>query len=323
MTIAGMSIHHVMCPTDFSVHAKAAYAEAVRVARWFGAKVTLFHVIPPDIPFGSELIYVPPPPESFRELRLAKLEELVAFRDAVDHADVPVETVLWTGDVAHEIRKATRERGVDLLVMGTHGRTGIGRLVLGSVTEAILRRPPAPVLTVHRPLPPRSRLFRHVLCAVDVSEWSAGTVGFAVALCGDGAEHLTVLSVVEDLPELQARARGHLSLEEVERYRLDLELATIAELQERIPDEARTACRIEEIVRFGLADREILAAAEDEGVDVIVMGSHGKGALERLVFGSTVRGVIRAARCPVLVVPAGHAWRATALSTLTPVAGTP
>ena len=323
MTISGMSIHHVMCPTDFSVHAKAAYAEAVRVARWFGAKVTLFHVIPPDIPFGSELLYVPPPPVSSRGLRLAKLEELVEFRDAIDHAGVPVETVLWMGDVAHEIRQAARDRSVDLLVMGTHGRTGIGRLVLGSVTEAILRRPPVPVLTVHRPLPSRSRLFRHVLCAVDVSEWSAGTVGFAVALSGDGAEHLTVLSVIEDLPELQARARGHFSLEEVERYRLDLERATVAELQERIPDEARTACRIEEIVRFGQAHREILEVAEDEGADLIVMGSPGKGALDRLVFGSTVRGVIRAARCPVLIVPSRHAWRATALSPLTPAACTP
>ena len=316
MKTSGLSIHHILCPTDFSVHARSAYAEAVRVARWFGAKVTLLHVVTPEIPVGGELLYVPPLPTSSRALRKAKLQELDTCKDTVDHAGLDVDTVLREGDVVHEIRRFARESAVDLVVMGTQGRTGLGRVLLGSVTEAILRHAPAPVLTVNRPVPHHEKLFRSVLCAVDVSEWSAGTVEYAIGIAADGATHLTVLSVIEDLPELSARAQGIFAIEEIERFRHGLERDTISELQERIPDEARAGCRIEEHVRFGLAHREILTVAEAESADLIVMGSHGRGAVERLVFGSTVRKVIRAARCPVLVVPAGYTWPTTEIATL-------
>ncbi|HJQ96931.1 MAG TPA: universal stress protein, partial [Candidatus Polarisedimenticolaceae bacterium] len=316
MKTSGLSIHHILCPTDFSVHAKSAYAEAVRVARWFSAKVTLLHVVTPEIPVGGELLYVPPLPTSSRALRKAKLQEMDAGKDALNHAGVEVDTVLREGDVVHEIRRFARESAVDLVVMGTQGRTGLGRVLLGSVTEAILRHAPAPVLTVNRPVPHDEKLYRSVLCAVDVSEWSAGTVEYAIGVSGDGADHLTVLSVIEDLPELRARAQGMFTVEEIKRFRDGLERDTIAEIQERIPDEARSGCRIEEHVRFGQAHREILTVAEAESADLIVMGSHGRGAIERLVFGSTVRKVIRAARCPVLVVPAGYAWPATEIATL-------
>jgi len=316
MKTSGLSIHHILCPTDFSVHAKSAYAEALRVARWFGAKLTLLHVVTPEIPAGGELLYVPPLPGSTRELRKAKLAQLDAFKDSSDHADVTVDTVLREGDVTHEIRRCAREESADLIVMGTRGLSGFGRVMLGSTTEALLRHAPVPVLTVHWPMNPRKRPLGSVLCAADVSEWSVGTVEFAIGLCGDGADHLTVLSVLEDLPELRARAQGMFTIEEVEEFRRGLERHTVAELQARIPDEARAGCRIEEHVRFGQAHREILSVAEEENADLIVMGSHGRGALERIVFGSTVRKVIRAARCPVLVVPAGYTWPTTEIATL-------
>lgn len=316
MKTSGLSIHNVLCPTDFSAHAKSAYAEAVHLARWFGAKVTLLHVVTPEIPVGGELLYVPPLPVSTRALRDAKRRELDTFRGVVDHDGVEVRTEYREGEVVHEIWRAAREHAADVIVMGTHGRTGLGRVLLGSITEAVLRHPPAPVLTVNRPVPHGEALYRNVLCAVDVSEWSAHTVEYAIGICGDGADHLTVLSVIEELPELRARAEGMFTIEEVERYRHRLERDTISELQERIPDEARAACRIEEHVRFGQAQREILTVAEAETADLIVMGTHGRGALERLVFGSTLQGVVRAARCPVLIVPAGHAWPATELAKL-------
>jgi nucleotide-binding universal stress UspA family protein len=316
MKTSGMNIHHVLCPTDFSVHAKSAFAEAVRVARWFGAKVTLLHVATPEIPVGGELLYVPPLPSSSRALRKAKLQELETLKESVDTGGVEVDTVLREGDVVHEIKRFTRESAADLLVMGTQGRSGLGRVLLGSITEAVLRHPPVPVLTVHRLAPAGNKLYESVLCAVDVSEWSAGTVEYAIGISGDGADHLTVLSVIEDLPELRARAQGMFTIEEIERFRRGLERDTISELQERIPDEARAGCRIEEHVRFGQAHQEILTVAEAESADLIVIGSHGRGAIERLVFGSTVRKVVRAARCPVLVVPAGYAWPATEIARL-------
>jgi len=310
---ASISIHNVMCPTDFSDCAASAFAESVRLARWFGARITVLHVIPPAIPTSVDMGYLPVPSGIGAAVRQEKLEELERFVAAKEHHGVPVRTVCREGDTPREIRAAVCETGADLIVMGTHGRSGLGRLVLGSVTEAMLTDAPVPVLTVHRDAAGGPGLFRRVLCAADASEWSAGTIAFAIEIAAEGAEHLTVLNVIEDLPDTRAWAQGRYAMREVEAFRGDLELAAVAELQKLIPDEARVSCRLEEHVAFGRPEREILRVAQDEGADLIVMGTHGRGALDRVLFGSTVRRVVRAAACAVAVFPAGHRWPATGL----------
>ena len=309
-TIArNISIHQILCPTDFSEPAARAFEEAVRVARWFGAKVTVLHVIPPFVPMGGEMVY----PTPLMEIRDARIAELKSFIEGVDHRDVPIELDCREGDPAREIREAARDIRAGLVVMGTHGRTGLGKLVLGSVTEALLRHSTVPVLTVRPDAHRRKGPFRRILCAADRSEWSTGTVGFAVAMAGEGADRLTVLHVIEDVPELLARVDGRVGLRDVEAYRRNLEREAVAELQRLIPDEARVSCRIEEHVTFGEAHREIARIAAAENADLIVVGTHGRRALDRMLFGSTVAKVVRTGRCPVLVVPAGHAWPATSL----------
>jgi len=313
MVNTSISVHNVMCPTDFSDCAASAFAESIRVARWFGAKITVLHVIPPGLPASVEMGCLPAPVGIGEAFRRDKLEEVGRFVAAHDHHGVSVETLCREGDAPRAIRAAVRETGADLIVMGTHGRSGLGRLVLGSVTEAMLTNAPIPVLTVHRDAAGRQGLFRRVLCAVDTSEWSAGTIGFAIELAAEDGEHLTVLHVIDDLPETRAWAQGHYAVREVESFRDDLERAAVAELQRLIPDEARVSCRLEEHVAFGRPDREILRVASEEDADLVVMGTHGRGALDRALFGSTVRRVVRAATCPVLVFPAGHLWPATSL----------
>ena len=311
-TIArNISIHHVLCPTDFSEPAARAFEEAVRVARWFGAKVTVLHVIPPFVAVNGEMVY----PTPMGEVREGRIAELKSFIEATDHRDVPIELSCGEGDPAREIRETAREIGAGLIVMGTHGRSGLGKLVLGSVTDAVLRHTTVPVLAVRPDARRRKGPFRRILCAADVSEWSAGTVGFALAMAGEGADRLTVLHVIEDVPEMVARAQGMIGLPDVERYRRNVEREAVVSLQRLIPDEARVSCRIEEHVTFGEAHREIARIAAAENADLIVIGTHGRGALDRLFFGSTMQRVVRAGRCPVLVVPAGHAWPTTSLAT--------
>jgi len=297
MTDANLSIHSILCPTDFSEFAASAFAESVRLARWFGAKVTVVHVMPFAVPIAGDMGYVPLPAETGHVARRAKLEELQRFVDATEHTAVPIGLVCRQGDPCDEIRAAAQETGADLVVMGTHGRSGFNRLVLGSVTEALLNRPPAPVLTVNRELPRRKGLFRTVLCATDVSEWSAGTIAVALAIADEGAKRLMVLNVIEHRVESSGGA---------------VEQAALAALHELIPDDARGSYRIDERVTFGESDREILAVAAEEAADLIVLGTRGSGALGHL-FGSTVRRVVRDATCPVMVVPAGHVWPATGL----------
>jgi nucleotide-binding universal stress UspA family protein len=297
MADSNLSIHNIICPTDFSEFAASALAESVRLARWFGAKVTVLHVMPFAIPVAGDMGYVPLPAGTSNVARQATLAELQRFVDATAHTGVPIELACREGDACDEIRTAAQETGADLVVMGTHGRSGFNKLVLGSVTEALLNRPPAPVLTVNRALPRRKGLFRTVLCATDVSEWSAGTIAVALAIADEGARRLMVLNVVEHFVECSGGA---------------LERAAIDALHELIPDEARGSYRIDERVTFGETDREILRVAGEEAADLVVLGTRGGGAFGHL-FGSTVRRVVRDATCPVMVVPAGHVWPATGL----------
>jgi nucleotide-binding universal stress UspA family protein len=306
----GISIHNVLCPTDFSEFSERALVESIRVARWFGAKVTVLHVIPSAVPTALDMGYLPVAVELTEAARRAHLESLGRFVGEIGHEGVPVDVICREGDACAEIRNVAREITADLIVMGSHGRSGFKRIALGSVTESLLVRPPAPVLVVRGDAPGGRGLFRRVLCAADLSERSADTIGFAVALAGEGAEHLTVLSVVEDLESVQARLPCPPA---GPPFRVDVERATIAELQRRIPDEARVGSRIEELVTFGPADLEILRIASEERDDLIVLGTHGHGAVDRVLFGSTVRRVVRGAECPVVVVPAGHAWPVKAL----------
>jgi len=294
-----LSIHKILCPTDFSDSATGAFAESVRLARWFGARVTVLHVMPFAVPAEGDVGYVPIPITSDEAVRKAKLSEIQRFVDATEHTGVPIETMCWEGLPTQQIRSAVRATGADLVVMGTHGRSGFKRLALGSVTETVLRDPPAPVLTVHRDVARRRGLFRRMICATDVSERTARTIAVAMALADEGAKSLTVLNVIEEGRE---SSRG------------DLERAALAALEKLIPDEARSSYRIEEHVAFGQANREILRVAAEEEADLIVMGAHRHGALGDL-FGSTVRSVVRDAACPVLLVPTGHAWPMTGVVT--------
>jgi len=241
--------------------------------------------------------YLPIPAAMSDDTRAANLGEIRRFVDATEHTGVPVDLVCTYGDACREIREEGRRIGADLIVMGTHGRSGFKRLVLGSVTEALLHHAPAPVVTVHRSIPRRKGLFRTMLCATDLSEASAGTLAAALSLADEGAKRLTVLHVID---------AG------VDSPHAELERAALAAMQTLIPDEARTSYRIEEHVAFGDADREILRVAADEGSDVIVLGTGGRGGVDAL-FGSTVRRIVRDAICPVIVVPAGHLWPATGL----------
>jgi nucleotide-binding universal stress UspA family protein len=297
MADSNLSIHNITCPTDFSELAGSAFAESVRLARWFGAKVTVVHVMPFAVSIAGDMGYVPLPVGTGDNARQATLEQLQRFVDATEHAGVPIGMLCREGDPCHEIRSMALETGAGLVVMGTHGRSGFKRLVLGSVTEALLNRPPAPVLTVNRNLPHRKGLFRTVLCATDVSEWSAVTIAVALAIADEGAKRLMVLNVIE---HGVGSSRGA------------LERAALAAVHELIPDDARGSCPIDERATFGESDREILGVAAEEAADLVVLGTRGGGVLGHL-FGSTVRRVVRDATCPVMVVPAGYVWPATGL----------
>ena len=139
-------IRKILFPTDFSEHSKAAFDVACALARDYGAEMLIVHCRRPPAIFAPDGIAVATPAEEPYDLRA----QLVLVRPA--DARLNVDHHLLEGDPTDEILKAAKDKAVDLIVMGTHGSTGLSRLLMGSVAENVLRRAPCPVLTVRNPV---------------------------------------------------------------------------------------------------------------------------------------------------------------------------
>src|SRR5262245_767713 len=143
-----LPIHTILHPTDFSAPSGHALGFACALARDYGARLVVLHVTPLQPVFAGEGM-PPPDPE---EIRAAGDEQLRKLRLPAD--DVRAERRLESGAAAAEILRVAREINADLIVMGTHGRTGLGRLLMGSVAEQVVRKAPCPVLTATVPAAP-------------------------------------------------------------------------------------------------------------------------------------------------------------------------
>jgi nucleotide-binding universal stress UspA family protein len=139
-----LAIRRILHPTDFSERSEPAFRLACALARDYRASVLVLHVATPFVAYGEGMVSVPPPDflEGLRD-RLQKIRP--------GDPRVLVEHKLIEGDPATEILRTAREAICDLVVMGTHGYTGLSRLLMGSVAEQVLRKASCPVLTVKTP----------------------------------------------------------------------------------------------------------------------------------------------------------------------------
>jgi nucleotide-binding universal stress UspA family protein len=296
------AIERILCPVDFSDFSRHALDSAVAIARLQHAAVTALYVIPPVqtvYPAIGVAGYVPYvyTADDFKEFQKA-LERFVGA------ADYPVTAVSVEALVVDEIVKRAADMPADLIVMGTHGRSGFDRLVLGSVAERVLVKATCPVLTIPRRssgvAPATDRLlFQNILCPIDFSPSSRAALTYAEGLVRDGAQ-LHVLHVVEQLPAWQL-------VPAVATGAPDDPLVVMRRARERVHSvvsaELRRTGRVDDLISEGDAGDGILKAAADRGVDVIVMGAHA-GRAGLLGFGSTTHDVLRGAACPVLSVRA-------------------
>ena len=291
-------ITQILCPVDLSEISQHALDHAAAVARWYGARLTVLYVF-------ANLPTLDLPPlvleEQDRERLMTALRAMAARMPVTLRIDFRIEEANFVHD---EIQQQIEATHADLLVLGTHGRSGFQKLFLGSVTEKVIRQascpalvvpPRAPDVPVHAPVQ-----FRRILCPVDFSKSSLEGVAYALALAEEADAHLTLLHVIETPPELRESAMAPDF--DVARLHAAAQAESRRRLHDLVPAEARAYCAIEIAVAEGRAYRQVLRQAAEEKADLIVMGVHGRGAIDRLVFGSNTHHVIRAATCPVLIV---------------------
>jgi nucleotide-binding universal stress UspA family protein len=143
-----MRLQTILHPTDFSAHSECAFRLACSLARDYGARLIVLHVAQLPVMAQDGMVLLPPQPEAYREAVAEQLRQLRA-----PNSGVRIAHRLEEGDTSTEILRVAQETSCDLLVLGTHGRTGLSRLLMGSVAEKVLRRAPCPVLTAKVPLP--------------------------------------------------------------------------------------------------------------------------------------------------------------------------
>lgn len=291
-------ITNVLCPIDFSDISQHALDHAAAIAHWYEAKLTLLYVF-------VSLPTMDLPPLVLEDTDRARLEGDMRKMAARVPSGVAVDFRVEQAEYVHnEVLRQVADTGADFLVVGTHGRSGFQRLFLGSVTEKVIRKATCPALVV----PPRASdvppdapvRFQRILCPIDFSESSLSALAYALNLAEEADAHLTLLHVVEMPPELR---ENPLTPDfDIDRIHADAEADARRRLRDLIPDQARTYCTVETDVVEGRAYRRVLQRAGEEEADLIVMGVHGRGAIDLLAFGSTTHHVIRAATCPVLIV---------------------
>lgn len=299
-----LTLRSVLCPTDFSDVSTKAETYATALARHYGAALHLLHVDPPMpvlAPYGE----IPVDPRLFEDQREAALASLAESATRARAAGITVETTLCGGHPPREILDVAKQTAPDLMVVGTHGHGGVEHLLLGSVTEKVMRKAPCPVLVVPPGAHPESGVeFSRILCPIDGSPASADALSYALSLARETDGQVTLLYVVEPVP-----AAGEFGALDVAEYRRLGEGHARQVLGDAVPAEVREWCRIDERVAIGKPSERILDAATVARADVIVMGVRGRGAIDLFAFGSTTNDVIRRATCPVLAV---HPTTATA-----------
>ena len=295
---------HILCPVDFSECSRHALDEAIALAHLFDGRITALHVFPIAIaadPFGGLPDFQP-----FRltdRHRAHILRQLSTFTASEGAEPKRISVALREGvDIHAEILEAADRTKPDVIVMGTHGRSGLQHVMLGSVAEKVLHQASCPVLTV----PPRAPdavpagpvSFARILCGIDFSECSLSALRYAIALASQAGAHLDVVSVVQLIPMYETT--GALPL-----YYPGLLDDLKADIQKRLDAEITTVAgdmKVERFVTAGSPHREIIRVAAERNAELIVLGAFSHGALDHMFFGSTTNHVVRRAGCPVLTV---------------------
>jgi nucleotide-binding universal stress UspA family protein len=271
----------ILCPIDLSSCSALALRYAAHLARWSGAEMVGIAVSPAE------------PPE--------------AFAQAATGGTVG-RLMVTRGDVVAEILRAARELPADVIVMGTHGWSGLHRLLVGSVTEGVVRQAQCPVLTVSRiarvPAEADGLTFKTIVCGVDRSTSSDRALAYALSLARQGGGRLVVVHALENLAAEGPRFASHFN--QLECWRT-VEPEIRAAYESLIPPEARQSCDIEVRIPFGDASGHLLEIARHTEADLLVVGTGGWQA----PYGRTTQHALRAADCPVLAVPAGTSDRAS------------
>ena len=295
-----VEFNRILCATDLSDFSNQVVYYGIAMARRFGAVLYFCHVI--DLPVttvhGSAYTFPEDYVDSLKEEALQKMEALM------EGYSVEWEPIVMTGPVAKTLSGLVVQKKIELAIAATHGRSGLTRLLLGSVTERLVRSVGCPLL-IAAPSEHKFNMetveqagFKNILVGCDFSPDSASAVNYALNLAQEFESNLHLVHVIEPIAYRDMLLPDPL----LDNMQANLHQNLTEELTKRVPDEAHNWCEIKPVCLTGKVHEALIKHAEANSVDLIILGIRGRGLMESMLLGSTTDRVIRHAVCPVLSV---------------------
>lgn len=283
----GLRFRSILVATDYSPASATAVKLAARLAKEFHARLCVLHAVEPDLYVADMAGPVP-------DLQLVNLqaerENLHNYAEHIpDLRTVKHKQIVFLGSTSDAIQSAGQANGIDLLVVGSHGRHGLAKLALGSVAECAIRRLEYPVLVAgpmcDKTFPP----IRSIVLATDFSGEASRSVQYAGSLAQDYNARLTVMHVLPPTgtPEEQK-----------------VELRTLGKLRDLLPSDCGEWCTLQYQVKTGDIAAAVIGSAQENKANLIILRARRRSTLADHLPRTKISAIIRGAHCPVLVVPA-------------------
>jgi len=297
----------IVFPTDFGETAQSALRVAAAMAGYYKAQLDVVTVVDSTVyayagyPFATLA----------QDLMKSAEEQLEQLKLPEEAKGVTVKRFVLSGSAGHEITDHARRHSADLIVMATHGRGAVARFFLGSIADKVLHSAPCSVLVLRKPeesakehakaAKKKGQPVTKILVPTDFSPTSQLAVNRAIALTEDYDAELVVLHVIDDdLISTHVQAEREMILKQIQQHAL-------SEMKAMLPKDLVDNFHTIGAVKRGNPAKVIPAFAESHECDLIVMGSHGRTGLGRVLLGSVADGVVRNAKCPVFIERAKQA----------------
>ena len=279
-------IDTILVPTDGSDEAAVAVDHGIELATRFNAAVHVLHVV--------DVRKMETAPDS-DDARVRGQELVGAIAEEAQDQELSVTTAVLRGTPSERILQYASKEDLDLITMGTHGRTGVQRYLLGSVAEKVVRLSDIPVLTVRLSTErPQYFPYKNVLVPTDGSRGARGATDWAITVADAYGGTIHALSVTESAA-LGFDVRSSIQLEQMQGAAEDAVTAVVGAAHDAGLDATST-------VSQGTPYKEILAYIDEHDIDIVVMGTHGRGDLDRYLLGSVAEKTVRTSPVPVMTI---------------------
>ncbi len=296
-----VDFQRILCATDLSDFSNLAVIQAIGMAKEFGSMLYICHVI--DLPLvtmhGAAFIYQE---DQIQEMKTAALDQI---KELVAGSALNWKPVVETGPVSSTLCRLAVEKQADLTIVSTHGRTGIKRLFLGSVTERLLRTIACPLMVVTPPDQPgmaekqfKGFGFKQIMVGCDFSVDSGRALEYGFSLAQEFEAVIHLVHVVEPFAYRDAMLTEPTKTEAI----TDVTTGCRERLETLVPADAHNWCRVEIACEAGKPFQALKSYAETHRVDLILLGVRGHSLVQTMLLGSTTDRVIRGVSCPVLSV---------------------